>query len=524
MVYRIGIDVGGTNTDAVLLNDKKNIISQNKQTTTTDIMTGIEKAIEQLFIGISINKSEVTQAMLGTTHCTNAIVERRGLNSVAHIRLGAPATLAVEPLANVPEDLRLQLGSHIFIVEGGLEYDGSILSALNEDKIRTYLHTIQDKVDSISICGVFSPVSGEQETRVAEIIREELGNSINISMSHQIGGIGLLERENASILNAALFKTAYCVANGFISALAKQNIQAEVFLSQNDGTLMNLEHALSFPILTIASGPTNSIRGASYLADLQDAIVVDIGGTTTDIGIISHGILRESLVSTEIGGMRTNFRMPDISSIGLGGGTIIHLHSDNDFTIGPESVGHQLTKRALVFGGDMLTITDIAVAKGLLNLGDAQFVQHLSCTLIDKILNQCIKMIEDVIDRMYINADLIPVILVGGGAVLIPDSLRGTSKVVRPKYCEIANAVGVSIAQASGEVEIIAALKLSSLDAALAEATKLACTKAISAGAIPDSVHVIDIEVIPLAYMPNDTVRIKAKASGIIGSSSQCIS
>ncbi|KJV78056.1 badF/BadG/BcrA/BcrD ATPase family protein [Rickettsia hoogstraalii str. RCCE3] len=181
MVYRIGIDVGGTNTDAVLLNDKKNIISQNKQTTTTDIMTGIEKAIEQLFIGISINKSEVTQAMLGTTHCTNAIVERRGLNSVAHIRLGAPATLAVEPLANVPEDLRLQLGSHIFIVEGGLEYDGSILSALNEDKIRTYLHTIQDKVDSISICGVFSPVSGEQETRVAEIIREELGNSININ-------------------------------------------------------------------------------------------------------------------------------------------------------------------------------------------------------------------------------------------------------------------------------------------------------------------------------------------------------
>ena len=300
---------------------------------------------------------------------------------------------------------------------------------INEEKIRSYLKSIKGKIDSISICGVFSPVSGEQEIRVAEMVRKELGD-INISMSHQIGGIGLLERENATILNAALFKVTHSVAEGFINALIRQNIQANVFFSQNDGTLMSLEHALSFPVLTIACGLTNSIRGASYLAGLQDAIVVDIGGTTTDIGVVSHGILRESLVATEIGGMRTNFRMPDITSIGLGGGTIIKLHSDDEFTIGPESVGNQLTESAYVFGGKILTITDIAVAKGLLNLGDARFVQHLSLTLVDKILNKCTEMIENIIDRMQIKDSLMQVLLVGGGAVLIPGSLIGESRVV----------------------------------------------------------------------------------------------
>ena len=94
---------------------------------------------------------------------------------------------------------------------------------------------------------------------------------------------------------------------------------AEVYLSQNDGTLMTMEHARRYPILTIACGPTNSIRGASYLSRRDDAIVIDVGGTTTDLGVLSHGFPRESGVAVTIGGVRTNFRMPDLVSVGLGG-------------------------------------------------------------------------------------------------------------------------------------------------------------------------------------------------------------
>ena len=153
---------------------------------------------------------------------------------------------------------------------------------------------------------------------------------------------------------------------GFAYSLAQEGIaNAEVYLSQNDGTLMTMEHARRYPILTIACGPTNSIRGASYLSHLDNAIVIDVGGTTTDLGVIQAGFPRESGVAVTIGGVRTNFRMPDVYSIGLGGGSIVREHADGSVTVGPDSVGYRLTEKALVFGGDTLTATDIAVRLGM---------------------------------------------------------------------------------------------------------------------------------------------------------------
>ncbi|WP_338025029.1 ROK family protein [Candidatus Fukatsuia symbiotica] len=102
MNYRIGIDVGGTNTDAVLLDNDKTVIARTKQSTTSDVITGIEQAIASLLKDSDIDKTTITEAMLGTTHCTNAIVERKGLNSVVHFRLGAPATLAIPPSLMFP--------------------------------------------------------------------------------------------------------------------------------------------------------------------------------------------------------------------------------------------------------------------------------------------------------------------------------------------------------------------------------------------------------------------------------------
>ena len=136
---------------------------------------------------------------------------------------------------------------------------------------------------------------------------------------------------------------------------------------------MSADYAERYPVLTFASGPTNSMRGAAFLSGLKDAMVVDVGGTTTDVGALTHGFPREASVAVDIGGVRTNFRMPDVYSFGLGGGSLVKT---DPLRIGPQSVGYRLTEEALVFGGETLTTTDIAVAAGVAEIGDARARSH----------------------------------------------------------------------------------------------------------------------------------------------------
>src|SRR5207248_2751652 len=130
---------------------------------------------------------------------------------------------------------------------------------------------------------------------------------------------------------------------------------------------MLAEVAEAYPVYSFASGPTNSMRGAAFLSRLADALVVDVGGTTTDVGALRHGFPREANNVVEVGGVRTLFRMPDLLSLALGGGTLV---ADGPLRVGPVSVGYQLTERALVFGGRDLTVSDVAVAAGLCDIGD----------------------------------------------------------------------------------------------------------------------------------------------------------
>ena len=124
-------------------------------------------------------------------------------------------------------------------------------------------------------------------------------------------------------MNACLRNLAIATVSGFTEAHSEMNISAPFFISQNDGTLMNADFAADYTVLTFASCPTNSMRGAAFLSDLKDAIVVDVGGTTTDVGVLQQGFPRVAAIAVSIGGVRTNFRMPDTLSIGLGGGSII---------------------------------------------------------------------------------------------------------------------------------------------------------------------------------------------------------
>ena len=507
--YRLGIDVGGTNTDAVILDDTDEPIVQTKTPTTEDITTGIVNALDDVLADSDITTDEIGYVMLGTTHATNAITERRGLNEVGIIRLGAPATLSIDPLLEWPDDLAAAIGNNYAILDGGHEFDGRELNDLDEDQV---LETIEsfDHVDAFAVTSVFSPVRSDHEERVAELIREHI-DDVPVSVSNEIGSVGLLERENATILNAALTSVAADAANAFIDAMDERDIDAELYFGQNDGTLMAVDYALEYPIFTVASGPSNSVRGAAYLSGIEDGIIVDVGGTTTDVGAISDGFPRESSVAVEIGEVKTNFRMPDLLSIGLGGGS--HVNNDGGaVTVGPESVGYRLTEEGLSFGGDVLTATDIAVAAGLADIGevdpviDAEIVEAASAFIQERV--------ERTVDRMKTSPDDVPVVIVGGGSILVEDDLSGASEVYRPDHFEVANAVGVAIAQVSGQIDRIYSLDEVDRDVAMDDAKEQATSDAIEAGADGDTVDIVEVEEVPLSYLPGNATRIKVKAAG----------
>ena len=503
-IWRLGIDVGGTNTDAVVIDGDLKLVAATKSPTTEDVMSGIVAAMHEVITQIGADAARnIGFAMLGTTHCTNAIVERKRLNKVAALRVGAPATTAISCMADWPDELKNAMRVRDFLVHGGNEFDGREISALSEDEIREVARVVREEgFESVAVTSVFSPVSDAHEKRAAAVLREELGEGFPITLSSEIGSLGFLERENASILNAALYDVARTTADSFEAALASEGLtDVAVYLGQNDGTLMSVDYAKRYPIFTIACGPTNSIRGASFLTQEKDAVVVDIGGTTTDVGV-------------EIGDVRTNFRMPDLVSVGLGGGSLVRQLEDGSMTVGPDSVGYLVTKKARCFGGDTLTATDIVVAKGLAEgVGDPALVADLDPALVDAAYVEITRIIEDAVDAMKTSAGDVTVILVGGGSILAPDQLEGSDNVLRPENFGVANAVGSAIAQVSGQIAKVFSLTETPREQALAESKQRACDEAIEAGADPSTVEVVDVEDIPMAYL-GDALCIRVKAVG----------
>ena len=274
---------------------------------------------------------------------------------------------------------------------------------------------------------------------------------------------------------------------------------------------MLADAAEAYPVYSFASGPTNSMRGAAFLSRLGDALVVDVGGTTTDVGALRHGFPREANNVVEVGGVRTLFRMPDLLSLGLGGGSHVTL---DPLAIGPVSVGYRLTTEARVFGGATLTATDIGVAVGLLELGDRARVADLPASLVRRAVERIGATIEEAVDRVKTEAGDVPLVVVGGGAFLVPSRLAGVSSVIAVEHQAVANAVGAAIAQVSGEVDQI--FQSLSRDEAIARARAGAEARAVTAGAARDSLRVVEVEDLPLAYLPGNSLRVRVRVVGEI--------
>jgi N-methylhydantoinase A/oxoprolinase/acetone carboxylase beta subunit len=209
--------------------------------------------------------------------------------------------------------------------------------------------------------------------------------------------------------------------------------------------------------------------------------------------------------------------MPDLISIGLGGGSFVRWR-DGSCTVGPDSVGYRITREALVFGGKTLTATDVAVSAGMAAVGQVDKVAGLDGRMVQAASARIRSMVEEVIDKMKTTSDDVPVVLVGGGSILLPDRLAGASRVVRPEHFDVANAIGAAISQVSGAVDGVYDVAGKGRDAIVAQVKEEARREAIRAGADATSIDIVELEEIPLAYMPSNAVRFRVKAVGNLAS------
>jgi N-methylhydantoinase A/oxoprolinase/acetone carboxylase beta subunit len=504
--------VGATNTDGVAMDARDRVVAKVKVPSTQDLSPGIAAAVRGLVAADAVDPAGVTRVMLGTTHAGRALQARRGARRVAVLRIGSPLTHAVPPLATWPAALRENVSAGETIVAGGADYDGRAAAPLDEEAVARFLETVADEVDAVAITAVFAPVAPEQELAAAALVRRELGAEVQVSLSHQIGTLGLLERENATVLNCALVPAAAAIGGALEAILRAEGIDAEPFLAQNDGTLMALDFALHFPVLMIGSGPANSMIGAAHLTGADRAVVVDAGGRALHVGVLDGGFPRQSGRPARIAGVRMGFRTPDVVSLPMGGGSVVHLDGDPP-AVGPGNVGADLRRQALSFGGPTPTLTDAAVAGGRAEMGS-----HPMSPMQRDRLARALAIVDALLERTVetVRGDMPspPIVVVGGAGMLVPDGLPGAGEVIRPLDGEVANAIGAAMGSIGGQADRICSNRPDRIREALREARGAAVARAIHAGADPDRIEVSEIDEVPLSYMADPAVRIRVRATG----------
>jgi N-methylhydantoinase A/oxoprolinase/acetone carboxylase beta subunit len=454
---QLGLDVGGTHVDAVVMDRRGRLLAKAKLPVTGRFRDDLGAAVRAVTADGSLEPARIARVML-CTHRRGALEAQLGIRRVGVLRIGGPLTHALPPLSTWPSELRSKVSAGEAVVRGGAEYDGRPAAALDEDEIARFLAEVARDAESISITSVFSPVAPEQELAAAELVRRELGPSMHVSLSHEIGSVGLLERENATVLNGALVGVVEGLAADLDDAVEAAGLDAETFVTQNDGTLMMLAHARRFPVLTVGSGPSSGMRGAAFLSGVEDGLVVDIGGSRTDVGVLVSGFPRESAGPARIAGVRVALWMPDVHTLPFGGGSLVDR-------------GKAALRRA-----------------------------H--------------EALADSVDRAKADLQSPPLVVVGGAEVLMPGAVAGVSEVIRPPDGDVASAIGAAMAPVSAHTECICSSRPDRRLAALDDVRAAACAQAVHAGADASAVAVVEVQEVPLTYLSEPAIRIRVRAAG----------
>jgi DUF917 family protein len=546
--------ITGTNTDAVLISlNPVSIVTSHKAPTTPDVTTGITNAVQAVIDASNVSRSSIGCIIIGTTHFVNAVVQRSpSLRSVAVIRLcGGPEEgfgRGIPPFIDFPADLRACIETpQVYFCHGGFQISGSEISPLDIKELeRVSDDLVKNNISNIVIAGMYSPINHLHETKAKEIILRSMsghgkpGFKPRITLSHEVSGLGFLARENAAILNATLRPLAEKTIIGFRKGMENifQGTPYTLYLTQNDGSVLGASEAIELPIRTFNSGPTNSIRGGELLwraaaeADgerygkrTEPLVVIDIGGTTSDSGLLlPNGLPRMSSIMSLVGGVRTNFALPAVESIGLGGGSIIRTMGDGPISVGPDSVALELLEKAKLFGGEFLTATDIVAASELLEptghnpfsgMGLPERLGDVTPEVVNQAQIAMRRKIEDLVDRTKIQKGEVDVLIVGGGAPIIrtDEPLSGVRMLRTVKGGEVANAVGAAVSRVSGVIDTVIDISNRMVKDAQEEVSGLATKKAISNGARPDTIQIAEVTILPIQYV-EAKARIVVRAIG----------
>lgn len=517
----IGIDMGGTHIDGVIIDNGSIIKTTKNPTNRDDLFKTIQGTLQQLLN--TIDKSKITRINLSTTVSTNAIVENK-VSTVGMIVQSGPG---------MRHDFS-DAGDQLSFISGYIDHRGSIVKGVAKDEIHAIkTDFIAHGIESVGVVSKFSTRNPSHELAVAELLKSDFDN---ITTGHSLSGkLNFPRRVHTSYLNAAVSRTFSSFAENIKQSLKEQGVDAPVFVLKADGGTMDLQTAQHIPAETILSGPAASFMGLSALfSEREDGVLLDIGGTTTDIFFLANGVQLFEPLGISIGQHKTLIRSIYSVSIGVAGDSFVRVEN-NEIKIGPQRMGRPIT-----FGGEHLTPTDamvvldkiaadnqdqarLAVDKLAKQLGlsrtdtatkilatMAQLIQHKVAGLLETINAQPVYTVKEVLENKKITPKFVNII--GGPSKILAPFLAEHFKlpVNYPNRYQVANAVGAALAKPTLEINLHADTERGILsvpevdiyepinhnfDLTMAEERALAIVRegAIQLGAEPDT---IDAEIV----------------------------
>ncbi|KXS40425.1 MULTISPECIES: hydantoinase/oxoprolinase family protein [unclassified Candidatus Frackibacter] len=322
MEIALGIDTGGTYTDGVVMDVDEGVIYDKAKALTTrqDLSIGINECINNLE---KIDFNDIKMVSLSTTLATNATVEGQGCE-VGLILIG------FEPDRNLPTE-------HVVQVKGGHNIKGKPKEELDLAEVKEVINSIQGKVDAFAVSGYLSVRNPEHEEKVKELVQEL--TDYPVVCGHELtSSLGMHERTSTAVLNARLIPIIAELIDAVKKSMADKKIDAPLMIVKGDGSLVGEEIAREKPIETVLSGPASSLIGATYLTDIEDGVVVDMGGTTTDVALLEEGRPSLNQDGAMVGGWLTRVQAVDIATIGIGGDSYVQVSKDGLLQVGPQRV------------------------------------------------------------------------------------------------------------------------------------------------------------------------------------------
>lgn len=333
--YFVGVDTGGTYTDAVIIEHGSHRILASAKALTTkgDLSIGVKEALSAVMARLPTRAkaSDIAMVSVSTTLATNAVVEGHG-SPVGMFLVGFD-----QQMADRTGIAKAFPGLPIRMISGGHDHNGDAKSPLDVAAIERETALLGGQVSAFAVASTFAVRNPAHEQEVREIVMRVAAKPVTLS-TELTSSLDAPRRALTAVLNARLISRISLLIDAVRSAMAELRISCPLMVVKGDGTLARAENVALRPIETVLSGPAASLVGAKWLANLDDFIMSDIGGTTTDIGVLQNGRPRVAEEGAEVGGWRTMVRAIDVKTIGLGGDSEVSITLDGSVNLGPQRI------------------------------------------------------------------------------------------------------------------------------------------------------------------------------------------